>query len=215
MVSPIAWMAGPPTFNRPMMRTTRIGSAGPDRWTPGDVCATLSGVLQPGTLRQQLARALNTAYADGLLSETTLVHRLDVLFGSQLIDPTGLVGDLSRRVARRPWYTAIADTLAATARTIRRQLAAEEPDPSRRLLALDWNGGQDELLLGRLESCDLVLSHLSVSRRHARLRFRDGGWVIQDLDSTNGTMVNDVPVGRCQIRPGDQIALGDECLTID
>ncbi len=172
-------------------------------------------MLQPGTLRQQLARALNTAYADGLLSERTLVHRLDVLFGSQLIDPTGLVGDLTRRVPRRPWYTAITNTLVATARTIQRQLAAGEPDGCFRLLGLDWNGEKDELLLGRHETCDVVLSDLSVSRRHARLLFRDGGWVIHDLGSTNGTMVNDVPIGRCQLRPGDQIALGDERLTID
>ena len=171
-------------------------------------------VLQPGTLRQQLARALNTAYADGLLSENTLVHRLDVLFGSQLIDPRRLVGDLTRRVPRRPWYTAITDTLAATARTIH-QIAGGGHDGSFRLLALDWNGQEDELLLGRQESCDVVLSDVSVSRRHARLLFRDGGWVIQDLDSTNGTKVNDVPVGRCQLHPGDRVALGDECLTID
>ncbi len=171
-------------------------------------------MLQPGTLRQQLARALNTAYADGLLSESTLVHRLDVLFKSQLIDPTGLVGDLTRRVPRRPWYTGIADTLVATVRTIQ-QLAARTPNRCCRLLALDWNGEEEELFLGRHGSCDVVLSDLSVSRRHARLLFRDGGWVIQDLESTNGTKVNDVLVGRCQLHPGDQIVLGDERLTID
>lgn len=171
-------------------------------------------MLQPGTSRQQLAGALNTAYADGLLSESTLLHRLEVLFGSQLIDPTGLVGDLTRRVRRRPWYSVITDRLAATVRTIT-QHGARDPDCCSRLLALDWNGESDELLLGRNEACDVVLSDISVSRRHARLLFRDGSWMIEDLESTNGTKVNDVSVGRCQLWPGDHVALGDEYLTID
>jgi predicted component of type VI protein secretion system len=84
-----------------------------------------------------------------------------------------------------------------------------------RLLALDWGGGQEELLLGRQLSCDVVLGELTVSRRHARLVFRDGHWVIQDLGSTNGTRVNGVRVGRCELHPGDHIDLGDERLRID
>jgi pilus assembly protein CpaF len=54
-----------------------------------------------------------------------------------------------------------------------------------------------------------------VSRRHARLLFRDGSWVLQDLQSTNGTTVNGVPVGRCQLRPGDRLIFGTACLRVD
>jgi pilus assembly protein CpaF len=54
-----------------------------------------------------------------------------------------------------------------------------------------------------------------VSRRHARLVFRDGSWVIQDLRSCNGTEVNGLVVGRCELRPGDHVVLGDEHLVID
>ncbi len=171
-------------------------------------------VLEPGTSRQQLARALNTAYADGLLSQNTLVHRLDLLFGSRLIDPTGLVGDLVRRVPRRAWPMAIVDAIVARARSLHRRAVAE-PARRPRLLALDWDGAQDELLLGREEACDVVLPDRSVSRRHARLIFRDGSWVICDLQSTNGTAVNNVRVGRCQLHPGDCVALGGEQLMID
>lgn len=171
-------------------------------------------VLEPGTSRQQLARALNTAYADGLLSQTTLVHRLDLLFESRLIDPTGLVGDLVRRVPRRAWYTAIVDAIATMSRSLRHR-AMVELTARPRLLALDWDGAQDELLLGREETCDVVLSDHCVSRRHARLVFRDGSWIICDLNSTNGITVNDVRVGRCQLRPGDCVGLGAEQLVID
>jgi hypothetical protein len=40
-------------------------------------------------------------------------------------------------------------------------------------------------------------------------------WVIQDLGSTNGTEVNGVRVGRCELHPGDHVGLGDERLRID
>jgi pSer/pThr/pTyr-binding forkhead associated (FHA) protein len=83
------------------------------------------------------------------------------------------------------------------------------------LLALDWSGAHNEMLIGRHRSCDVVLSDLSVSRRHARLFFRDGRWILQDLHSTNGTQVNGSRVGRCELRPGDDITIGDEHLSID
>ena len=45
--------------------------------------------------------------------------------------------------------------------------------------------------------------------------FRDGSWILQDLESTNGTLLNGVRVGRCRLRPGDRIRLGTEELRID
>lgn len=83
------------------------------------------------------------------------------------------------------------------------------------LLALDWNGGAQESLLGRSSSCDLAFSNLNVSRRHARLVFRDGSWILHDLESTNGSFVNGVRVHRCELRPGDSLTLGDEALRVD
>jgi hypothetical protein len=168
-------------------------------------------VVRFGASRQRLERALNAAYGDGLLSETTLAHRLDLLFGSRLIDPSGLVGDLTIRSPRRYWAGIIDGAVAVGERLWRggrRRRAG-------RLLALDWTGGQDELLIGRHPSCDVVLTGSAVSRRHARLRFRDGTWIVQDLDSTNGTTVNNVAVGRCQLRPGDRLVIGDERIRVD
>jgi pSer/pThr/pTyr-binding forkhead associated (FHA) protein len=103
------------------------------------------------------------------------------------------------------------------ARLVARVTRAPEPvsGPALALLALDWTGAQTELLVGRHPACDVVLRHPSVSRRHARVFFRDGRWIVQDLDSTNGTEVNGCRVGRCELRPGDHLALGGEGLTID
>jgi hypothetical protein len=165
-------------------------------------------VLGPGSRRHRLARTLNAAYAEGLLSERTLAHRLDVLFASAVIDPARLVGDLTRRMPRR----SLREALRARA-TQRRTETAPEDDAI--LLALDWSGTQDELVIGRHPSCDLVVSDATVSRRHARLTFRDGGWVVQDLDSTNGTRLNGRYVGRCRLRPGDRLELGYQSLRVD
>jgi hypothetical protein len=44
-----------------------------------------------GSFRDRIARTLNTAYGDGLLSEHTLAQRLDVLCGSHVIEPAGLL----------------------------------------------------------------------------------------------------------------------------
>jgi hypothetical protein len=168
-------------------------------------------MLRPGDARRRMERTLNAAYGEGLLSQHTLMHRLNVLFGSELVEPTGLVGDLTLRSPRRP-LTQARDRVSAAVQRVVTGPARATPPP---LLALDWTGGCDHLLLGRHGECDVVLEHLSVSRRHARLSFRDGRWVLRDLDSTNGTRVNGRPVGRCRLEPGDRLRLGSAELLVD
>jgi hypothetical protein len=55
-----------------------------------------------GRSRQRLAGVLNSAFAEGLLSEQTHVHRLGLLFGPSLVDPQQLIGDLTLRRRRQP-----------------------------------------------------------------------------------------------------------------
>jgi len=63
-------------------------------------------------------------------------------------------------------------------------------------------------VLGRAPGCDLVLDDATVSKHHARVRF-DGGPLIEDLASTNGTYVNGRSIeGATALRRGDRIALG-------
>ena len=164
----------------------------------------------PGSSRQRLASTLNAAYADGLLSPETLSKRLDLLFGRRLIDPSRLVGDLTRRSPRRMPATKLLRTAKAW---LRESLGRDVREPL--LLALDWSGAQDELYVGRHASCDVRLRGPTVSRLHARLVFRDSCWIVQDLESRNGTAVNGKPVGRCRLAPGDDLAFADEHVRID
>jgi pSer/pThr/pTyr-binding forkhead associated (FHA) protein len=71
-----------------------------------------------------------------------------------------------------------------------------------------------ELVLGRSRSCDVRLIEPSVSRRHAELRRTDGGWLLVDWASTNGTWVNGVRVERAHVADGDEIRLGGARFTL-
>lgn len=171
-------------------------------------------MLRPGDWRHRLNRTLNAAYGDGLLSDATFARRLDVLLSSPLIEPDRLVGDLTFRARRRPPADRVRRTLTA-ARDALAEWVGRPPATPGVVLALDWTGARPELLVGRHLDCDVVVDDRTVSRRHARLRFRDGHWVLRDLDSTNGTRVNGTSVVRCRLLPGDELTLGDAVLLVD
>jgi hypothetical protein len=70
--------------------------------------------------------------------------------------------------------------------------------------------------LGRSRSCDVVLDDANVSRRHAEVRPRGGGWIVADLGSTNGVAVNGVRIEQAHaLKPGDRIELGTSVLTFE
>lgn len=72
--------------------------------------------------------------------------------------------------------------------------------------------GGDRILIGRHPDCHIQLSDDSVSRAHAIVARREDGFVIIDSGSTNGTLVNDVPVQEHRLRGGDQIRIGNHIL---
>lgn len=65
------------------------------------------------------------------------------------------------------------------------------------------------LLVGRANECDVVLPLRTVSSQHCRLILHEGYWRIKDLDSRNGTRVNNVKVDEHVVEPGDMIALAN------
>ena len=67
---------------------------------------------------------------------------------------------------------------------------------------------KDRISLGRLPESDVLLSDPGASRRHAEIRHQDGGWMIADLGSTNGTMVNELTIGERPLHDGDRITIG-------
>ena len=57
-------------------------------------------------------------------------------------------------------------------------------------------------------AADVVLRDPNVSRRHAQLTYTGSDWSIEDLNSTNGTLVNNRRISRCPLRDGDLLTFG-------
>lgn len=64
------------------------------------------------------------------------------------------------------------------------------------------------LTVGRAAGCDVVIRHRSVSSRHCRLTYRAGSWIVEDLESHNGTFVGRVPCKRGRVKSGATIRIG-------
>jgi hypothetical protein len=71
------------------------------------------------------------------------------------------------------------------------------------------------VVIGRLPECEVVLGDTNVSRRHAQVALDDGGVVVTDLGSTNGTFVNGRRVTRATVRPGDELTIGTSRLRVE
>ncbi len=64
------------------------------------------------------------------------------------------------------------------------------------------------LHIGRRRSNDIVIENLAVSGEHAKVEPSQEGFVITDLQSKNGTYVNNKPITNCLLKNGDVIKIG-------
>jgi diguanylate cyclase (GGDEF)-like protein len=69
--------------------------------------------------------------------------------------------------------------------------------------------GDAPVLLGRDIKCDICIDDPSVSRHHARFQPEGDGFVVIDLQSTNGTSVNKLPIAQCRLKDGDDLRFGN------
>lgn len=65
-----------------------------------------------------------------------------------------------------------------------------------------------EYTLGRQSTSDIVLADSSISKAHALLKVQAGQWYIEDLDSSNGVLLNGTLIKRSPLNQGDRIKLG-------
>lgn len=69
----------------------------------------------------------------------------------------------------------------------------------------------DQLTIGRDSTNPVAINDAEVSRKHARMMFQGGKYVLEDLGSTNGTFVNGQRLaGPVVLKPGDVISLGEQ-----
>lgn len=166
-------------------------------------------------LWEQLMIALyRTGRQDAALSSYRTARRvLDQELG---VEPTARLTDVHRAVLRQDsWLWPDRQSHGGPARTVApTRLVTSEPDGGTPTLVA--HGGQRIVLtgapvvLGRHADCDLVLHDDQASRRHAQVELGPAGFVLVDLGSTNGTLLNGRPVDRPEpLEPGDRILVGD------
>ena len=75
--------------------------------------------------------------------------------------------------------------------------------------------GDREIIVGRSSQCDLTIADRFLSRRHARVFPRNGGWAVEDLGSRNGTLLNGHTLdGAHDLAEGDEVQLSGSLLMV-
>ena len=69
-------------------------------------------------------------------------------------------------------------------------------------------------VVGREGTCDVYVESGQVSRKHCLLQVTERGLLVRDLESTNGTFVNGIPMTEGYINVGDRLSLGTYALTL-
>lgn len=76
-----------------------------------------------------------------------------------------------------------------------------------------FNLHPDATVIGRESSCDIVVDDPSISRQHAKIRVVEGDdkkkhFILHDLATENGTLLNGEEVDKCELEDGDQVVVG-------
>src|SRR5512138_2939195 len=73
----------------------------------------------------------------------------------------------------------------------------------------------DQMTIGRDSANEIVINDAEVSRKHARLTFQGGKYVLEDLGSTNGTFVNGQRLaGPRVLKPGEVVSFGEQIVLV-
>ena len=75
-----------------------------------------------------------------------------------------------------------------------------------------------QLLIGRRESCDIVLRFANVSAHHCQLFVDSGYWYVRDMQSSNGVKINDAKMEKgstARLDPGDILAVAKHKYRVD
>jgi len=73
-----------------------------------------------------------------------------------------------------------------------------------------------EVIIGRDPTVQCVIDSKTVSAHHARLNFERGQWWVEDLESTNGTLLNQEAISvPTVVTPGDQLRCGEATITVE
>ncbi len=75
--------------------------------------------------------------------------------------------------------------------------------------------GTRPVTIGRAPDNDIPIDNLAVSNYHARVYLEAGSLVVEDLNSLNGSFLNDIRVERAMLKDGDTILIGKHVVLVD
>jgi FHA domain/DUF1707 SHOCT-like domain len=156
--------------------------------------------------RDHALEILRDRVAEGRMSTDTFERRVErVLRARSQVELADIVHDLPSRSRLINRLTGLVSSFSAV--TARVESAWRAPRLPRFALP---PAGLSRIVIGRAPGCQFVLTDLTVSRFHAELYRGEGGWMISDLGSMNGTRVNGWRLtGPVAVRPGDEIGFGN------
>lgn len=179
-----------------------------------------------GTFTETLAGELSTYLADhareagyhlaGAPSVTFTVHD-DLRMGRFRVSAELAAPEMTR--APEPAAAAPAPRTSEPAVVGAYDWAAESQGLAASLATVTVGEGHDvalrgeSVVAGRLATSGIRLADANASREHAAFVHEGDGWAIEDLGSTNGTLLNGEPVSRARLRDGDVIEIGVTRLT--
>jgi hypothetical protein len=205
--------------------------------------SSVSRTYVPNEYRVFLSRRDRQRFADyedaladelsGYLLEHARRERLDLLSRPVITFETdnrlglGEFG-IQTRVVRPPQHPEDAPAAEESGRTMIYSAAGRVVEPLEErarthnqsaLLMLDGKRlvvGPTGVTVGRSRQCEVVLSDPNVSRQHAEIRPRGGGWMLNDLGSTNGSTLNGRRIdGPEMLKPGDEIEVGTSVMRFE
>lgn len=111
--------------------------------------------------------------------------------------------------------TAVALPRALSARWRHRFRAVGVLTPVVGFLSSSIKLSAEETILGRSRQASVCIADESVSRRHARIVQCGEDFILEDLDSRNGTFLDGMPIVSCILRTGDEIQIGRNLFYFD
>lgn len=73
---------------------------------------------------------------------------------------------------------------------------------------------QETITIGRNNNCDIHINNLGVSKKHAAITCQNGSHFIEDLNSTNGTLLNNEKITKAGLSGKDVITIGKHTLFV-
>jgi len=203
-----------------------------ERLVEGAFTRGLRGGLQPVEIGRRLTREMDLKRrvgVRGLTAPNVFVVTLSTTdaarFESFLDALARELGDAAREHARTEGYEFLGpvevevqsdDSLKPGRYTVRGEMREGVMGlPAASLILPDGSRialGEEPIVIGRMPECSVVLTDPNVSRRHAEVRRRGSDVVAVDLQSTNGTRVNGLPIRERVLEDGDDITVGTTIL---